>query len=86
MMWNPFKKLAPEVHVAKTKRIDWSKVKTVEEIVLILSCMPMTKDVNVPECIWNDPLIKHLLGTTITETTYVGGFIDKVEEYDERTD
>lgn len=83
-MWNPFKKIKPEVVIEKSKQIDWDKVKTVEDVVCILSRLGVTRFAKVPEDEWNNPQVGHLLGNTITEITYVGGFADKISQYNEQ--
>ena len=67
---NPFKK--PDPIVFRTKTIDWSKVKTLEEVILILSRLGVSSNIKVDEEHWNDSNVKHLLGSVITETTYCG--------------
>ena len=67
---NPFKK--PDPIVFRTKTIDWSKVKTLEEVIYILSNMERFKRIEVDESEWDDPVIKGLIGKVITETTYCG--------------
>lgn len=79
-MWGPFKKVKPVTY--RSKRIDWSKVKTVEQVILILSNYSKTKDISVDEQDWQDPDVANILGTTITETTYCG-FDVTHKEYEE---
>lgn len=69
-MW-PFKK--KKIEVVRRKYIDWSKVKTTDDLVLILSGLNLLQNVKVDECFWDDPKWKNLLGTTVVETTYVDG-------------
>jgi hypothetical protein len=84
-MWNPFKKIKPEVIVERSKNIDWNKVKTLDEVTYLLSRIGVTRFAKVLEDEWNVPEIKHFLGTTITEVTHINGFVDKVHQYDEKT-
>lgn len=72
VMWNLFKKEKQESTVFRTKSLDWSKVTTLEEVIYILGKMNLTKNLKVDEDSWNDPKVKHLLGSVITETTYCG--------------
>lgn len=80
-MWS-FKK---KVEIRRSKRIDWSKVKTVEQMVNILSGMAMFANASADEALWDNPNIKDVLSTTIIEKTYVNGLWDSEKEYDERT-
>lgn len=83
-MWNPFKHLKFEKPVVlRTKSVNWSKVKTVEEITLILSGIFPTNNVKVDEELWDNPQWKHLLGATITEKTYYKGMEMERKEYEE---
>lgn len=79
-MWGPFKKTEPRVY--RTKRIDWSRVKTIDDVILVLSNYSNTKDITVNEKYWNDPDVAKLLGSTITESTYQG-FDVTHKEYEE---
>lgn len=80
-MW-PFKK---KIEIRRSKRIDWSKVKTVDQMVNILSGMAMFANASADEGLWDNPNIKDVLSTTIIEKTYVNGLWDSEKEYDERT-
>ena len=71
-MWNLFKRTKPDPIVVRTKPLDWPKVTTVEEVIYILSKLRLTQNTCVDEDSWNDPKVKHLLGTVITEKTYQG--------------
>ena len=81
-MWNPFKR---SEHVIKTKSVDWNKVKTIEDVILILSGINFTKHITVGELYWNDPRWKALLGTTITEKKFIDGREVECKEYEEPT-
>ena len=74
-----------KVEIRRSKRIDWSKVKTVEQMVNILSGMAMFANASADEALWDNPNIKDVLSTTIIEKTYVNGLWDSEKEYDERT-
>lgn len=76
-MW-PFRK--PKVTIYRTKKINWSKVTTVKQIVAILQGLKLTQDITVGEQLWNDPTIKEILGDRITKRIYVDGCFEKEEE------
>ena len=69
-MWGPFKRAKPVTY--RTKSIDWDRVTTLEEVILILSKLGVSSNIRVDEEHWNDSNVKHLLGPVITETTYCG--------------
>lgn len=81
-MWNPFKKEKREPIVYRTKTLDWDKVTTLEEVITVLRNLGVSKNVRVDEAYWNDPTVKHLLGSVITETTY-RGFETTTKVYEE---
>ena len=79
-MWTLFKK--KKVEVIRRKYIDWSKVKTTDDLILILSGLNLLQNVKVDESFWEDPKWKNLLGTTVVETTYVDGLWQSQTEVD----
>lgn len=80
-MW-PFKK--PVVDVTRSKNLDWSKVKTVEDLVSILSHTGAFRNMKVDESLWSDPHYAKFTGTKITEVTYVNGMRMSEKEYDQQ--
>lgn len=57
-MW-PFTKKEPKVE--RFKFIDWSKVKTTEDIIMVLKNVGWTSEIRVPASFWDNPEYKHLL-------------------------
>jgi hypothetical protein len=72
----------PKPETFRTKRIDWSKVKTVDDVILILKNYTGTKDIMVDEKYWKYPEVAKLLGSTVTESTYEGSKVTH-KEYEE---
>ena len=82
LLRNLFNKHKPEPVSFRTKTIDWDKVKTLEEVIMILKNMERFSNIEVDEDFWNDSKIKGLLGSVITETTY-RGFEKTIKVYEE---
>ena len=78
-MW-PFK---PKKHktIYRYRELDWSKVKTVEELIFILSRLNSTKQIKVSEDSWKDA--PHLLKDTVIERVYNDGYLEETREYEE---
>jgi hypothetical protein len=57
-MW-PFNKKEPKVE--RYKLIDWTKVKTTEDIVMVLKNVGLTSEVRVPVSCWDNTEYNHML-------------------------
>ena len=79
-MW-PFNKKDKPKAIYRYRTLDWTKVKTVEEVIFILSKMNHTKNIRVSEDCWAD--MPHLMGGTVTEKIYSDGYLEETKEYDE---
>ena len=73
----------PEPVIIRSKKIDWSKVTTLDDVILILRNFRSTKDIMVDEKYWKDPSVAKLLGSIITESTYDGAAQVKQKVYEE---
>lgn len=79
-MW-PFKKKDNPKSIYRYRTLDWTKVKTVEEVIFILSVLNSTKEIRVSEDCWAD--LPHVLGDLVIEKIYDDGYLEETKEYDE---